>query len=273
MTAIHEMTLLEVRQKLAAGEITPVDALDSSLARIKQTEDKIYACLTVCEEEARNTAAALVKEGPKADKPLWGIPLTVKDVLCTKGIRTTAASRMLEDFIPPYDAFVVEKLKEAGAIIVAKTNMDEFAMGSSTEFSAFQRTANPWNLECVPGGSSGGSAASVAAGQAFGSLGSDTGGSIRQPAGLCGCVGIKPSYGRVSRYGAISYGSSFDQIGPLAANVADCALLLSVIAGHDQRDATSADIPVDDYLAAATPKDSLKGLTLGLPREYWQEGL
>jgi aspartyl-tRNA(Asn)/glutamyl-tRNA(Gln) amidotransferase subunit A len=179
---------------------------------------------------------------------------------------------MLEDFIPPYDAFVVRRLKEAGAIIVAKTNLDEFAMGSSTEFSAFSTTANPWDTSRVPGGSSGGAAASIVAQQAYGALGSDTGGSIRQPAGLCGCVGIKPTYGRVSRYGAIAYASSFDQVGPLARNIADCAQMLSVIAGYDPQDATSADYPVGDYVAAAQRRD-LRGITLGLPGEYWSEGL
>ena len=277
MTSPLSLSLCQVRDKLARDEIRPTDLVDACLDRIAATEPKLRACITVCADQARAEAKALEKScasGPRP--PLWGVPLTVKDVLCTKGVRTTAASRMLENFVPPYDAFVVRRLKEAGAVILAKTNLDEFAMGSSTEFSAFAATANPWNLDCVPGGSSGGSAASTAAGQAFGSLGSDTGGSIRQPAALCGCVGIKPTYGRVSRHGAIAYGSSFDQVGPLARTVDDCALLLKVIAGHDPKDAQCADLAVPDYAAPAPAKDPaapLAGLTLGLPDEYWREGL
>lgn len=272
MTALYSLRLSEIRDALAKAEVRPTQVLESCLERIVATEPKINACLTVCEQEAHTAAAALESQGPNPNQLLWGVPVTVKDVLSTKGIRTTAASRMLENFVPPYDASVVERLKKAGAVIVAKTNLDEFAMGSGTEFSAFKRTANPWNTGCVPGGSSGGSAASVAAMQAFGSLGSDTGGSIRQPAGLCGCVGIKPTYGRVSRYGAIAYGSSFDQVGPLARTVEDAAILLSVIAGYDEKDATSADVPVPDFISAAKRRD-LSGVTLGLPGEYWAEGL
>ena len=277
MTSPLSLSLCQVRDKLARDEIRPGELVEACLDRIAATEPKLNACITVCADEARAEAKALEKScasGPRP--PLWGVPLTLKDVLCAKGVRTTAASRMLENFVPPYDAFVVRRLKEAGAIILAKTNLDEFAMGSSTEFSAFAATANPWNLDCVPGGSSGGSAASVAAGQCFGSLGSDTGGSIRQPAALCGCVGIKPTYGRVSRHGAIAYGSSFDQVGPLARTVDDCALLLKVIAGHDPKDAQSAVLDVPDYAAPAKPADPsapLAGVTLGLPVEYWREGL
>jgi len=272
MTALHTLSLIGIRDMLAKGEASPTQAVEASLARIAETEPKIRACLTVCEKEARAEAACLESDGPDPSKPLWGVPMTLKDMLCAKGVRTTAASRMLENFVPPYDAFVVRRLKEAGAIIVAKTNMDEFGMGASTEFSAFGATANPWDTSCVPGGSSGGAAASVVAQQAYGALGSDSGGSIRQPAALCGCVGIKPTYGRVSRYGAIAYGSSFDQVGPLARKVADCAQMLSVIAGYDPQDATSVDHHVDDYVAAAQRRD-LSGVTLGLPREYWSEGL
>ena len=277
MTSPLSLSLCQVRDKLARDEIRPGELVEACLDRIAATEPKLNACITVCADEARAEAKALEKScasGPRP--PLWGVPLTLKDVLCAKGVRTTAASRMLENFVPPYDAFVVRRLKEAGAIILAKTNLDEFAMGSSTEFSAFAATANPWNLDCVPGGSSGGSAASVAAGQCFGSLGSDTGGSIRQPAALCGCVGIKPTYGRVSRHGAIAYGSSFDQVGPLARTVDDCALLLKVIAGHDPKDAQSATLDVPDYAAPTTcadPSAPLAGVTLGLPVEYWREGL
>lgn len=273
MSDLYSLSLIEIRDKLASGAVSPLHAVNSCLERIEATEPKLHACLTVCAEQARDLAREYGKEGPPdPPKALWGVPVTVKDIFCTKGVRTTAASRMLEHFVPPYDAYVIQRLKDAGAIIIAKTNLDEFAMGSSTEFSAFGPTANPWNTDCVPGGSSGGSAASVAALQAFGSLGSDTGGSIRQPAGLCGCVGIKPTYGRVSRYGAIAYGSSFDQVGALARSVKDCALLLSVIAGYDERDATCANLPVLDYLAA-TDRVGLSGMTLGLPQEYWQEGL
>ena len=272
MNALHTLGLIEIRDMLAKGELAPTQVLEAALARIAATEPTIRACLTVCENEARAEAARLEAAGADSSKALWGVPVTVKDMLCTHGVRTTAASRMLENFIPPYDAFVVRRLKEAGAIIVAKSNMDEFAMGSGTEFSAFAATANPWDTSCVPGGSSGGAAASVAAQQVYGALGSDSGGSIRQPAALCGCVGLKPTYGRVSRYGAIAYGSSFEQVGPLARSIADAAQLLSVIAGHDPQDATSADYPVDDYVAAAQRR-SLNGVTLGLPKEYWAEGL
>jgi aspartyl-tRNA(Asn)/glutamyl-tRNA(Gln) amidotransferase subunit A len=269
---LHSLTLTEARDRIAQGTVTPSALVDACLARIAQTEEKIHACITLCEQEARAAAAAMDGISPDPAEALWGIPVTVKDIICTKGIRTTAASRMLEHFIPPYDAFVVRRLKEAGAIITAKTNLDEFAMGSSTEFSAFFKTANPWDTTRVPGGSSGGSAASVAAGQCFASLGTDTGGSIRLPAGLCGCVGIKPTYGRVSRYGAVAFGSSLDQIGPMARTVKDCAQVLSVIAGYDPKDATCCDVPLQDYVGAAG-RTGLEGLTLGLPVEYWREGL
>ena len=273
MSSLHTLSLASIRDKLAAGEICPTQAVDAALARIAETEPSIQACITVCADEARAEAARL-EQTPvdRASQPLWGVPLTVKDVFCTKGIRTTCASRFLENFVPPYDAFVVERLKKAGAVIVAKTNMDEFAMGSTTEFSAYAATRNPWSTDRVPGGSSGGSAASVAAMQAYGSLGSDTGGSIRQPAGLCGCVGLKPTYGRVSRYGAVAYASSFDQVGPLARTVEDCAILFSAIAGYDPKDPTSADLPVPDLSGITAAKD-LSGVTFGLPVEYWQGGL
>jgi aspartyl-tRNA(Asn)/glutamyl-tRNA(Gln) amidotransferase subunit A len=269
---LYALPLTEARDRIARGVVTPSALVDACFARIAQTEEKIRACITLCEQEARSAAAEMDGKNPDPSKALWGIPVTIKDVICTEGIRTTAASRMLEHFVPPYDAFVVRRLKDAGAIITAKTNLDEFAMGSSTEFSAFFKTTNPWDTTRVPGGSSGGSAASVAAGQCFASLGTDTGGSIRQPASLCGCVGIKPTYGRVSRYGAVAYGSSLDQIGPLARTVKDCALVLSVIAGYDPKDATSCDVPLHDYVGAAG-RTGLEGITLGLPAEYWREGL
>jgi aspartyl-tRNA(Asn)/glutamyl-tRNA(Gln) amidotransferase subunit A len=204
-----------------------------------------------------------------SQKPLWGIPVTVKDVLTLQGLPTTAASRILEGFQPPYNAFAVEKLQQAGAIILGKNNMDEFAMGSTTEHSAYQETNNPWDIDCIPGGSSGGSAASVAACQCFASLGSDTGGSIRQPAALCGCVGIKPTYGRVSRYGLLAYASSFDQVGPLTRTVEDAAAVLQVIAGHDHRDSTSSPEAVPDYTAIMNSADNMKNIKIGLPREFF----
>jgi aspartyl-tRNA(Asn)/glutamyl-tRNA(Gln) amidotransferase subunit A len=211
--------------------------------------------------------------GPDAQKPLWGVPVIIKDVLATVGMPTTCGSRILENFVPVYDADCVARLKDAGAIILAKANMDEFAMGSSTENSAFKVTKNPWNTTRVPGGSSGGSAASVAAGQCFASIGTDTGGSIRQPASFCGIVGVKPSYGRVSRRGLIAYGSSLDQAGPMTRTVADAAEILQVIVGHDPKDSTSVNAPVPEYPAALEHKGSLKGLRLGMPEQYWGEGL
>ena len=204
-------------------------------------------------------------------KPLTGVPSLIKDVICTKDIRTTCSSKMLENFVPPYDANVIEKLKADGYVIVGKTNMDEFAMGSSTENSAFFVTHNPWNLDCVPGGSSGGSAAGTASDEAIYSLGSDTGGSIRQPAGLCGVVGLKPTYGRVSRYGLVAFASSLDQIGPITKDVTDCALVMNTISGHDKRDSTTAPYEVPDYTKAL--KADIKNIRIGIPREYFVEGM
>ena len=276
MAELFELSLCEARDLVRSGK-TSAEALTAScLKRIEATEPSIGALLARRDEEALEQARDMDKNRPAdlSDKPLWGVPVTVKDALTLKGLPTTAASRILEGFMSPYDAFVVEKLKQAGAIILGKNNMDEFAMGSTTEHSAWNITANPWDVTRVPGGSSGGSAASVAACQCFASLGSDTGGSIRQPASLCGCVGIKPTYGRVSRYGLLAYASSFDQVGPLARTVEDAAAVLQVIAGHDERDSTSSPVPVPDYQTALNAQGDLSGLTLGMPREFFNhEGL
>ena len=274
MTQLHTCTLVEARELVASGKCTPSELVRTSLDRIHSTDATLNACITVCDEQARHHAArldAIACTDEAKDMPLLGIPVTVKDAFCTKEVATTCASHMLEGFVPPYNAHVIDLLQKAGAVIVAKTNLDEFAMGSSTEFSAYGGTCNPWDTACVAGGSSGGSAASVAACQAYGSLGSDTGGSIRQPAGFCGCVGIKPTYGRVSRYGMVAYASSFDQAGVLGRNVRDASLLLNVIAGYDPRDATSSlvDSPV---VPDSIPSD-LKGKILGLPKEFWDKGL
>ncbi len=269
---IYNLSLMEVRDALAKGELTAEAVTAACLAQIDATEPSIKALLGR-NEKALEEARLMDKQGIDTAKPLWGVPVTVKDVLCTKGLVTTAGSKILENFVPFYDAHVVEKLREAGAIILAKNNMDEFAMGSTTESSAFHATHNPHKAEYVPGGSSGGSAASVVAKQCFASLGSDTGGSIRQPASLCGCVGIKPTYGRVSRYGAIAYGSSLDQIGPLARSVEDCSLVLETIAGYDERDGTSDPRPVGAYMAALGKRQDLQGVRVGVPKEFFGEGL
>ncbi|MGL4208215.1 MAG: Asp-tRNA(Asn)/Glu-tRNA(Gln) amidotransferase subunit GatA [Candidatus Adiutrix sp.] len=271
MSELYKLPLAEVITLLQSRQISVTELTKSCLNRIKETEPQINACLTVMEDCALNHAAQLDNEGPQEKLPLWGVPLTVKDVFCTKGVATTAASRMLENYVPPYDAHVVTKLKQAGAILLAKTNLDEFAMGSSTEFSAFGPSRNPWNTAKVPGGSSGGAAASVAAFQTPGAFGTDTGGSIRQPAALCGCVGLKPTYGRISRYGIVAFASSLDQAGPLARRVIDCAHLLGAVAGADERDSTASCQRLDDY-AQATPRP-LKGLKIGLPQELWEAKL
>jgi aspartyl-tRNA(Asn)/glutamyl-tRNA(Gln) amidotransferase subunit A len=255
------------------GDLTPTAVAEDYLARIGALDGKVGAYLTVVREQA--LAAARESEqrwragSPRG--PLDGAPIALKDVMCTAGVRTTCGSKMLERFVPPYDATTVERLREAGAVILGKTNMDEFAMGSSTEHSAFHPTRNPWDLTRVPGGSSGGSAAAVAGGLAAGSYGSDTGGSIRQPAAFCGVVGMKPTYGRVSRYGLVALASSLDQIGPFAQDVTDTALLLGAVAGYDRRDATSIEAPVPDY--ATELSKGVAGLTLGLPDEYFIDGM
>jgi aspartyl-tRNA(Asn)/glutamyl-tRNA(Gln) amidotransferase subunit A len=283
---LYELTLSQARSALLSRECGAMELTRACCARLRATEDRLHACLSLLEEEALAQAKKLDESGPEAHRPLWGMPLMLKDNICLRGSPTTCASAMLRDFVPFYDAEAAARLKSAGAIILAKNNLDEFAMGSTTENSAFGRSANPWDLGKVPGGSSGGSAAAVSAGQAFGALGSDTGGSIRLPAALCGCVGLKPTYGRVSRFGLVAFGSSFDQIGPLARTVEDCARLFEVIAGPDPKDSTSArldlypeGLPEQNFVEAAqaggrSPEESLKGLAVGLPKEFWeQEGL
>ncbi len=274
MSELWKLSLAAVRERLASGEVKAEEVVQSCLHRIRDTEPALHAMLHV-REQALEEAAELDKQGPDPSKPLWGVPVAIKDALATKGTPTTAGSRILENFTPFYDADAVTRLREAGAIIVGKTNMDEFAMGSSTENSAFGPTHNPRDISRVPGGSSGGSAAAAAAGQCFGCLGTDTGGSIRQPAALCGCVGLKPTYGRVSRYGVIAYGSSLDQVGPMTRTVEDAALMLGVTASHDPRDSTSSPLPapgVRGCLAALERRD-LKGLRIGVPTEFMAEGL
>ncbi len=266
---MHYLTIHEARQRLAAGEISAKDLVQSVLDRIDAVEERIGAYLYLDRDSALAEAERIDREGD--DGPLAGIPLSIKDVLCTENMPTTCGSRILENFVPPYDATVVARLRQAGAILLGKVTMDEFAMGSTNENSAFGVPHNPWKHGYVTGGSSGGSAASVAAGECLGSLGSDTGGSIRQPASLCGVVGMKPTYGRVSRYGLVAFASSLDQVGPLARDVRDAALLLSVIAGHDSKDSTSIDRPVPDYTAAL--EEGLAGLRVGVPREYFGEGI
>ncbi|MBO4300440.1 MAG: Asp-tRNA(Asn)/Glu-tRNA(Gln) amidotransferase subunit GatA, partial [Desulfovibrio sp.] len=273
MNEICSLSLTMVAEALQQKKISAVDATKACLERIESTEAEVDALLTVDREGAMACAASLDKMGPDPSRPLWGVPVTVKDALSTKGLRTTAASRILENYVPFYDAFAVQKLREAGAVILGKANMDEFAMGSTTENSAYKTTHNPRDSRKVPGGSSGGSAASVTAGQCFASLGTDTGGSIRQPAALCGCVGLKPTYGRVSRYGVIAYASSLDQVGPLTRTVEDSARMLAVIAGHDPRDATSDPRSVEDYVTMLHGGKGLKGTRLGIPKEFFGEGL
>ena len=270
---ITTLTLKELSEKLSKKEVSSREATEAYLARIEEVEEKIGAFVTVTRDEALAAADEADKRlSLKKDAtPLTGVPLSVKDLFCTDGIETTCSSKILEGFKPPYDATVVKKLKDAGAIIIGKTNMDEFAMGSSTENSAYKTTKNPWDVERVPGGSSGGSVASVAAREAAASIGTDTGGSIRQPASLCGVVGLKPTYGRVSRYGMIAFASSLDQAGPVTRDVTDAALMLNVMAGHDPLDSTSIDAPVPDYTAEL--EGGIKGLRIGIPKEYFIEGI
>jgi aspartyl-tRNA(Asn)/glutamyl-tRNA(Gln) amidotransferase subunit A len=268
-----QLTIHEAHELLRQRQVSSTELTMALLQRINQVEDKIHACVTIAEDVALEQARQADKRIDGGDiVPLTGIPVLVKDVLCTRGIRTTCSSKMLENFVPPYDATVVEKLKAHGAVILGKTNMDEFAMGSSTEHSAFFPSHNPWDVERVPGGSSGGSAAAMAASEAIYTLGSDTGGSIRQPAGFCGVVGLKPTYGRVSRFGLVAFASSLDQVGPITRDVTDCALVMNAIAGHDPRDSTSVPHVVPDYAKnLVSSGKSLKGTRIGVPGEYFQE--
>ena len=271
--SLLDLTALELGAAIKKGETTAVEAAESCFARMKEMEPEVHAFINLDEERAMDQAKKVQKEieEGKLTGPLAGVPVAVKDNICTKGLATTCGSRMLEHFVPPYDAFAARKLKEAGMVILGKANMDEFAMGSTTETSWYGVTRNPRNTQHVPGGSSGGSCAAVAAGECFAALGSDTGGSIRQPSSFCGVTGIKPTYGTVSRQGLVAYGSSLDQIGPIGKDVADCAALLQVIAGHDPADSTSLEREPWDF------SESLKGngacLRVGLPRDYFGEGL
>jgi aspartyl-tRNA(Asn)/glutamyl-tRNA(Gln) amidotransferase subunit A len=270
---LTELTLHELRDRIRAGDVSPVEVVQAYLVRIGKLQERLRAFNTLTPRTALAFAEKLTKKQAKKDAlpPLAGIPLAIKDVICTKGVATTCSSRILESFVPPYNATVMARLNVAGALMLGKTNMDEFAMGSSTENSAFTPTRNPWDLGRVPGGSSGGSAAAVAADLCAAALGTDTGGSVRQPGGFCGITALKPTYGRVSRYGLVAYASSLDQIGPMTKDVRDAAALLQVIAGHDPLDSTSADLPVPDYEAALT--GDVRGIRLGVPKEYFQEGL
>jgi aspartyl-tRNA(Asn)/glutamyl-tRNA(Gln) amidotransferase subunit A len=270
--SLSRLTIHELREMLAKRQVSAVDLTKDVLDRIEKVEDKVKAYISLDPEGALSQAEAAdkkLKEGTGGT--LCGIPLSIKDVLCTKGMQTTCGSRILENFVPPYDATAIVKLKQAGAVLLGKVAMDEFAMGSTSENCAFGPPKNPWHTEYICGGSSGGSAASVAADECIASLGTDTGGSIRQPASHCGVVGLKPTYGRVSRYGLVAFASSLDQIGPLTKNVTDCALLMNVISGYDEKDSTSVEQEVPDFTKALT--DGLQGMKVGLPREYFSKGL
>jgi aspartyl-tRNA(Asn)/glutamyl-tRNA(Gln) amidotransferase subunit A len=267
-------TATQARDAVARGEVSAEELCRDALERTHRLAPPLNAFLTLDDEAALDAARAVDAERQRGIVgPLAGVPIAIKDNICTAGLRTTAASRILERFVPPYDATVITRLRAAGAVIIGKTNCDEFAMGSSTENSAFGPARNPWATDHTPGGSSGGSAIAVAARMTPLALGSDTGGSVRQPASFCGVVGLKPTYGRVSRYGLLAFGSSLDQIGPFSRTVEDAALLLGVIAGHDARDATSAEIPPDDYVGTLAASPGIRGLSLGVPRHLLEDGV
>jgi aspartyl-tRNA(Asn)/glutamyl-tRNA(Gln) amidotransferase subunit A len=269
---LHQLTIHELQEKLKEGKTSAVKITESVFQRIDAVEERVHSYIRLMKKEALAAASQSDKEIKNGNiKPLTGIPIALKDIVCTKGIATTCGSHILHNFVPPYDATVVEKLRNAGAVFVGKANMDEFAMGSSTETSYFGPTRNPWNLERIPGGSSGGSAAAVAADECIASIGSDTGGSIRQPAALCGIVGLKPTYGRVSRFGLIAFASSLDQIGPFTKDVEDCAIMMNVLAGYDPKESTSVAADVPDY-RQFVGRD-IKGWKVGIPKEYFVKGI
>ena len=267
------MSAVSLAKAIKAGETTAVEAMEAVIAQIEKSEKDLNCYVTFDKEAALASAkeAQAKIEAGELTGPLAGVPFAIKDNMCTKGVLTTCSSKILENFIPQFDSEAVKRLTDAGAVIIGKTNMDEFAMGSTTETSAYGPTKNPRNTEHVPGGSSGGSAAAVAANECFAALGSDTGGSIRQPASYCGVVGMKPTYGTVSRYGLIAYGSSLDQIGPLCKDVTDCATIMEVIAAHDPKDSTSLDMPVEHY--AASLNNDIRGKKVGVIKELMSEGL
>ena len=270
---ITKLTVHELQEKLANKELTSYEITKAYVDRIKDKEKDVQAFVTDLSEDALKQAKEIDKkrESGEINSELAGIPIGIKDIICTKGVRTTCSSKMLENFIAPYDATVMEKINKENLIDLGKLNMDEFAMGGSTEYSYFKKTRNPWNLNKVPGGSSGGSAAAVAADLVPWALGTDTGGSIRQPSSFCGTVGLKPTYGLVSRYGVVAFASSLDQVGPITKDVRDCAMLLNIIAGHDPKDTTSVDIGEKDYTKSL--KNDVKGIKIGVPKEYFGEGI
>ena len=270
---ITELTVHELQEKLAKKELTVAEITKAYADRIAEKEDDVQAFVTVLSDSAIKQAKEIdeKREKGEATSSLAGIPIGIKDIICTKGVRTTCSSKMLENFVAPYDATVMEKINAEEMIDLGKLNMDEFAMGGSTEYSYFKKTRNPWNLNKVPGGSSGGSAAAVAANMVPWALGTDTGGSIRQPSSFCGVVGLKPTYGLVSRYGVVAFASSLDQVGPITKDVRDCAMLLNVIAGHDPKDTTSVEVEKKDYTKSL--KNDVKGLKIGVPKEFFGEGI
>ena len=269
---LYSLSIDEARSAIVKGEISPQELVIALFERIDALEERVGAYVSLARENALRQARQAEDDlKGNAEKALVGIPLAIKDNICTEGIKTTCSSKILENFIPPYESAVTQRLKEEGYILIGKTNLDEFAMGSSTENSAFGLTKNPWDFERVPGGSSGGPAAAVASDECIAALGSDTGGSIRPPAAFCGVVGLKPTYGRVSRYGLVAFASSLDQIGPITKNVRDSAILMNIISGHDLYDSTSADMPVPDF--TSNLGQEIKGLKIGIPKEYFIEGL